>query len=253
MNLDPTRRFSNRVENYLQYRPRYPQEILPFLAKEIHFSPEALVADIGSGTGFLTELLLQYGNSVFAVEPNLEMRSAAEKLLQEDPHFHSINGSAESTTLADHKIDFIFAAQAFHWFDWTHAKKEFQRILKPNGWVVLIWNDRNQQQSPLMQAYDQLLYRYGVDYEKVQQRYADKKVLESFFEPSGFRYTSFPYFQTFDYQGFQGRLLSSSYAPLEGPNYEKMIQGLHSIFEQFQVNQQIRFDYQTQVYYGSIS
>lgn len=251
MNLDPTRRFSNRVENYLRYRPRYPQEILPFLEQKISLPSNAILADIGSGTGFLTELLLKHGNTVFAVEPNEEMRSAAEKLLSSYPQFHSVAGSAEATTLPAQALDFIFVAQAFHWFDWPKAQLEFKRILKPQGWVVLIWNDRNPEISSLMQAYDQLLQRYGTDYQQVQQRYADKSVFDSFF--ARFEQASFPYHQTFDYEGFQGRLLSSSYAPLEGSAYEKMLQELRAIFEQFQVHQKVRFDYQTQVYYGQFA
>ena len=115
--LDPTKRFSNRVENYLKYRPRYPAAIIPLLESECGLTPETLVADVGSGTGFLTELFLKHGNRVLGVEPNAEMRSAGERLLAKYPTFCSVNAMAEATTLADSSIDLIIAGQAFHWFD----------------------------------------------------------------------------------------------------------------------------------------
>lgn len=136
--MDPTQRFSSHVENYLKYRPRYPQAVIETLKQECQLTPAARVADIGSGTGILTELFLQNGNPVLAVEPNREMRAAGERLLQPYPNFHSIDGKAEATTLADHRVDFVTAGQAFHWFDRAPTRAEFQRILKPDGWVMLM-------------------------------------------------------------------------------------------------------------------
>src|SRR5438445_515341 len=103
--LDPTKRFSNRVENYVKYRPRYPAEIIPLLQRECGLTPESIVADVGSGTGFLTELFLKNGNPVFGIEPNAEMRAAGEQLLAQYANFTSVNATAEATTLADATID----------------------------------------------------------------------------------------------------------------------------------------------------
>lgn len=251
--LDSTKRFSNRVENYLKYRPHYPKKLLNFLKEQLQFTPSAILADIGSGTGLLTELFLENGNSVFGVEPNLEMRTAAEKLLQDYSNFNSIAATAEDTTLENQSVDFIVAGQAFHWFNWPLAKKEFFRILKPAGWVLLIWNDRDIESSSLVKEYDQMLHQFGTDYEKVNHRYVDKTVLDSFFGKDGFQIQSFDNFQIFDFEGFKGRLLSSSYAPLEGhPSYEKMLNALKSIFEKYQENQKIKFEYQTKLYYGPL-
>ena len=136
--LDPTKRFSNRVDNYLKYRPRYPAEIIPLVKRECGLTPDSIIADVGSGTGFLTELFLRHGNRVFGVEPNAEMRAAGEQLLATYPNFTSIDGTAESTTLADASVDFVTAGQAFHWFDRAPAGCEFLRVLKENGWVVII-------------------------------------------------------------------------------------------------------------------
>src|SRR5438876_6048912 len=137
---DPTQRFSNRVENYVRYRPGYPKEVLTLLKAECGLKADSIIADIGSGTGILAELFLASGNRVFGVEPNREMREAGERLLQAYPRFTSIAGTAEATTLPNQSVDFITAGQAFHWFDRAQCLREFERILRPGGWVVLVWN-----------------------------------------------------------------------------------------------------------------
>jgi SAM-dependent methyltransferase len=155
--LDPTKRFSNRVENYLKYRPRYPPGIIPLLQSECGLTADWVIADLGSGTGFLTELFLEHGNPVFGVEPNAEMRVAGEQVLTNYPRFSSMNAVAEATGLPDHSIDLVVAGQAFHWFDRAAARPEFVRILKPGGWLVLAWNGYRVESSPMMAAYQDLV------------------------------------------------------------------------------------------------
>ena len=111
---DPTRRFSNRVEHYIRYRPSYPPAVIDCLEREFGLTAAYVVADVGSGTGILTELLLRHGNTVFGIEPNADMRAAAERLLREYPAFRSIAGVAERTTLPTASVDWITAGQAFH-------------------------------------------------------------------------------------------------------------------------------------------
>jgi len=164
--IDSTKRFSSRVENYIKYRPDYPPDILELLKGMCGLSGDSVIADIGSGTGILTELFLRNGNEVFGVEPNREMREAAERLLGKYPNFKSISGRAESTTLKVGSVDFITASQAFHWFDRKKARREFLRIIKPGGWTVLIWNER-ELVSPFARAYEHLLRTYATDYEEV--------------------------------------------------------------------------------------
>lgn len=249
--LDPTERFSNRVDYYIRYRPHYPAAVLDFLTAELPLSPEAFVADIGSGTGILAEMFLSNGNPVFGVEPNPEMRAAAEALLKAYPHFHSVNGRAEATTLAATSIDVITAGQAFHWFQAGQARQEFRRILKPGGWVVLVWNDRRPKASPFMREYEQLLHDYIGEYEQVSCHNADQAVLADFF--SRYARQDFPNYQEFDHEGLRGRLLSSSYAPLPGhPDHEPMLAGLRRIFEAHQSGGLVRFVYETEVYYGRL-
>ena len=164
--LSPTVRFSTRVENYVRYRPGYPDAVLAWLRAECDLTPAAVVADIGSGTGKLAELFLRNGNRVFGVEPNREMREAGEGMLAGFPNFVSVDGAAEATTLPAASVDFVTAGQAFHWFDRQTARREFARILKPGGWVVLVWNERRSD-SPFLRDYEALLREFASEYEQV--------------------------------------------------------------------------------------
>jgi SAM-dependent methyltransferase len=247
--LDSKHRFSNRVENYVRYRPGYPAEIAALLRDECGLTNDSVVADIGSGTGKLSELFLNAGCKVFGVEPNKEMREAGERM--NHPRFTSIDASAEETTLAAQSVDFVTAGQAFHWFDLNRCRPEFQRILKPGGWLVIIWNDRRDDTTPFLAAYELLLERFGTDYAQAHHRRSDKpEVIRPFFgnEP---RFKNFHSFQQFDFEGVKGRLLSSSYAPVAGqPKYEEMLAELKRIFDARQENGTVAFEYDTHVYYG---
>ena len=121
-----TSRFSDRVENYVRYRPGYPPEVIQELKSECGLMASHVIADIASGTGIWTRMLLENGNPVFGVEPNAEMREAGERLLAAFPKFTSVAGTAEATTLADQSVDFVTAAQAAHWFDRERARREFR-------------------------------------------------------------------------------------------------------------------------------
>lgn len=249
--INPTTRFSNRVSYYVRHRPGYPLAVLDFLAEELKLTPASVIADVGSGTGLLAELFLKNGNPLYGVEPNPDMRAAAETLLQSYPNFHSVRGRAEDTTLPGQSVDFVTAGQAFHWFEVEQAGQEFRRILKPDGWVVLVWNERQAGASPLMQKYEELLRRYAAGFGEARCNDADEQVFERFF--SSFQERRFPNFQLLDAEGLAGRLLSSSYAPLPGdPRHEPMLAGLARLFEEHQAGGAVRFEYETQVYYGRL-
>jgi ubiquinone/menaquinone biosynthesis C-methylase UbiE len=252
--LRPTERFSSRVENYVRYRPSYPPGILLTLRDGCGLSAGSIVADIGSGTGILSSIFLQNGNTVFGVEPNREMRAAGERLLQDQPRFHSIIGTAEATTLPDNSVDFVVAGQAFHWFEADKAKVEFARILKPEGWVALVWNERRASETPFHQAYEKLLLSYAPFEEHIQQKTTLFETLAEWFAPHPMQHRIFPNAQEFDWEGLRGRLLSSSYMPEVGhPNHEPMIVDLEAIFRAHQTNGHIRFEYETSVYFGQCS
>src|SRR6478736_4668899 len=189
--IDPTTRFTTRVGNYVKYRPSYPTAIITLLEQECGLTNETVVADIGSGTGFMTELFLKHGNQVFGVEPNAEMRAAGERLLAKYPSFISVNATAESTTLPDHSIDSIVAGQAFHWFDRAATRAEFKRILKPGGWVVLVWNGFRVETSAVVRGYHELLLQYGTDYQQVS-REIETCAIEEFFSPRKYQTRHFP-------------------------------------------------------------
>lgn len=251
---DFTDRFSKRVEYYIKYRPRYPKELIDFLSEELALSHTSLIADVGSGTGVLSEMFLKNGNTVFGVEPNKEMREAAENLLKEYPSFRSIDGSAESTTLEPESVDFVTAAQAFHWFDVQKSRAEFARIIRPQGWTVLVWNARRTDSTPFLKAYESFLFRCGTDYQEVNQRNVDEHVLNRFFGAGGYQSKVFSNSQVFDYESLKGRVLSSSYMPMEGhPGYESMIAELQKIFHEYRTDDTVEFEYDTEMYYGRIT
>ena len=248
-----TQRFSSRVDNYVRYRPGYPREVLDLLKKECGLTTESMIADIASGTGIFTQILLENGNRVFGVEPNAEMRQAGEAFLHKYPRFTSVAGTAEATTLPGHIIDLVTAAQAAHWFNRENARREFIRILKPGGWCVLLWNERRTDSTPFLREYEQLLLTYGTDYEEVRHERTTAEIAE-FFSPSPFRSSALEMRQEVDYAGLEGRLLSSSYTPTpEDENYEPMLRKLRQVFDEHQINDRVSLEYNTLVYYGQLS
>src|SRR5580700_909187 len=248
-----TQRFSSRVDNYVRYRPGYPREVLNLLRKECALTSDSIIADVASGTGFFTRVLLENGNRVFGVEPNAEMRRGGEVFLQSYPRFTSVAGTAEETTLPEHSVEIVTAAQAAHWFDREKARGEFIRILKPGGWCVLLWNERRTDSTPFLREYEQLLLTYGTDYEEVRHERTTAEIA-GFFSPSPFASRALEMRQEVDYAGLEGRLLSSSYTPTpDHANYEPMLQELWRIFDAHQIKNRVSLDYNTLVYYGQLS
>ena len=250
---DATTRFSSRVDNYVRYRPGYPSEILDLLRHKCGLTPSAHIADVGFGTGLFTRLLLENGNSVAGIEPNAEMRQVGETFLANFPGLRAIQGTAEATTLTDHSVDFVTAAQAAHWFDRMGARREFQRILKPGGWVVLLWNERITHSTPFLVAYEKLLLQYGTDYAEVRHE-RTTEIIGEFFTPSSYEVATFPMRQTFDLPALEGRVFSSSYTPQPGDaNYEPLRHELDELFRRCHTDGQVAFEYWTRVFFGRLS
>jgi len=257
--LNSTQRFSDRVQYYVQSRPRYPRAILDFCRTDLSLRPSDQIADIGSGTGFLSELFLQNGNPVFGVEPNEPMRLAAERGLRGFAGFHSINGTAEQTGLPAGSFGFIVAGQAFHWFDRAASRTEFSRILQPRGVVLLIWNERekNDDDNGFAAAYDAVVREFQTDWNTVRHENItteDSRALGDFFGPAGFELRKFDNPQPLNLDGVLARALSSSYLPLPGqPRCEEMLDQLREIFRVHAQNEQVIQRYTAKVYYGRLS
>jgi SAM-dependent methyltransferase len=252
---DSTQRFTGRVEDYTRHRPDYPHELLDLLRRECGLSEDTVVADVGSGTGILARLFLNNGNRVIAVEPNEEMRRAGEMLLSGCGRFESVKGTAEATTLPESTVDLITAGQAFHWFDPSPAGREFARVLKPGGRVVLVWNDRRKQGAPFQIAYEDLLQKYATDYAEVEHgRKGSLENIRRFFAPNHVHTATFENRQVLDYEGLLGRLRSSSYVPAaRQTGHREILDELERVFREHQNGGRVVMEYDTRVYFGSLA
>ena len=251
--MDPTERFTHRVDAYARWRPAYPDALLNLVRSELGLAPGGVVVDLGSGTGILSRLFLEHGDVVYGVEPNAAMRQAAEDALAGFSAFHSVAGRAEDTGLPDDTADLAVAGQAFHWFDVAMARREVQRILKPAGWVVLVWNHRRTLGTPFLEAYERFLERWCPEYGDVRARYENEAELNAFFAPQGYQVHTLHNSQEFDREGLRGRLLSSSYAPgEEAPQHPAMLTALDDLFLGHAEGGEVRLEYDTMVYYGSV-
>ena len=250
---DPTTRFTERVADYAAHRPSYPPEVIDVLSSEGVLRPSDVVADVGSGTGILSALLLAHGNTVHAVEPNAAMAAEATARLGGNPRFHAVAGRAEATGLPDAFCDVVTAAQAFHWFDVEPTRREFRRILRPGGAVVLVWNVRRTDTTPFLSAHEELVLRFAPEYRKISGGWAEEQVIGRFFSPSPFEVRTFAYRQSLGFEGLRGRLFSSSYAPPAGhPQHEPMLAELRRLFDRHQQGGQVEFEYDTKVYWGRL-
>ncbi|MEM6723419.1 MAG: class I SAM-dependent methyltransferase [Bacteroidota bacterium] len=251
--MDPTKRFSDRVQDYIRYRPEYPAKVVAYLTKKKILLPGDLVADLGSGTGKSTKIFLEKGFETYGIEPNEAMRQAAEDLLNSYPNFRSIKGTAEQTNLPDHSVQLAVAGQAFHWFDIPKARKEIQRILKPNGYGLLLYNIRADEASAFMLAYHQFLLDYSTDYRLINKRKVNPEAYQAFFGHENYESTQFPNRQIFDLEGVKGRYFSCSYAlPESHSNYREALKKLNVLFDQHQKNGEIEMIYRTELYWGRL-
>lgn len=249
---DATKRFSRRVGDYVRYRPGYPDELERALRGRVGYHHDLVVADIGSGTGISSRYFLDRGNTVYAVEPNADMRSAAEEWLETYTKFRSVDGRAEHTTLRERSVDLVVAAQAFHWFDPVLARREFERILRPGGAVVLLWNERKLDASPFLVDYENLLQETSEDYRQVSARnVTTDEHMDGFFGPELWGSEEFPNRQGFDLEGLIGRALSSSYVPLVGqPRHDETLDRLRGLFARHAVDGLVWFEYATRMFWG---
>ena len=251
---DPKSRFSDRVDDYVKYRPHYASDVVATVRQASGLRASDCIADVGCGTGLLAEIFLQAGNQVIGVEPNEEMRIAGEQYLSAYPGFSMLAGSAEATTLAAGSVDYALAGQAFHWFRPAEARAEFARILRPEGWVVLIWHDRDTNGTPFLRAYEEFILRHAIDYENVRHSFvANYDALQRFFAPAPMQTILQRNRQVLDFDGLRGRLLSSSYIPKSGPTYDAMMAELPELFRTHATDDTVALEYETKIYYGHLT
>jgi SAM-dependent methyltransferase len=249
-----TGRFSDRVADYVRYRPDYPQALLDWLQDRLGVASAWHVADIGAGTGISSQLFLEAGHRVTAVEPNAAMRDAMIAWLGANPRFRAVDGRAEATGLPDGSVDLVTVAQAFHWFDPDGTRREFHRILRPHGLAAIWWNSRRPAGTPFLEGYEALLRRHGTDYADVAERHADDARMRAWFGTGLRGEARFEHRQRLDFEALRGRLLSSSYAPRPGHSgHEPMMQALRELFDATAVDGMVDMEYDTRIFAGEVA
>ena len=245
--------FSGRSKDYVKFRADYSKSLKSFLSNDLAIGEDIVVADVGSGTGLLTQILADLGARVFAVEPNDEMRKESELKLATYKNFISVAGSAENTNLDDCSVDLITAGNAFHWFDHEKARTEFKRILISSGKFLIIRTDWKEVPALRMKEYDRIICKYCVGREGlVSDPVLEKKVIHDFFTSYKVKNLGTSRVK-YNLEQLHGRFLSTSFSPQFGHDkFESAMKELKDIFEKFKKNEQFFFDVMTTVVYGSI-
>jgi SAM-dependent methyltransferase len=250
---NPTERFTGRVEAYRRYRSRFPPEIIPLLQQRCGLTTNSVIADIGAGTGMFAELFLENGNTVFAVEPNAEMRAACDELALSHPALTCVDGAAEATRLPDGAIDFVTVGRAFHWFDREKCRPEFLRILRPGGWVVIATLGARKGPDPLSRDLELLLREHGLDYAAVRHWYNVDDAVRQFFKGSKAQEADFQNIEKLSYEDFEGHTLSLSVTPQPGhPRFPAFQEALRKYFERYQSEGRIPLPARCKVVFGQL-
>lgn len=252
MQQDSIQRFSHRAENYDKFRPGYPRTLFQFLHESVPITPNLVIADIAAGTGIFTEQIAMWGNQVYAVEPNVQMRSMAHRRLAGCARCVFLDGTAEATGLPDRSVDLFVSAQAFHWFDLVRTRAEFERVGRNAAHVAIVWNLRNTR-SAFEADYEAFIRTYATDYLQVSQRKMDTVEVHSFFTPSRPKYRIFGHVDTLTYEQLLGRTLSYSFLPDEtSPALPQMMATLAALFQAHQRAGKVRLSYKTRLFVGRI-
>lgn len=247
-------RFSFKTEDYAKYRPEFPMKIIDFLYDNNAINNTSVAADVGSGTGRFTRLLLKKSHLVYGVEQNNEMRTKAEELLSQFSKFISIAGSAENTGLPYKSLDLITVAQAFHWFHKEKCLMEFKRILKDKGKVFIVWDDFINDYNEFSKEYGNLLNEFRiVEKENKEKKITRTERIEGFFKDNNYISTSFTHEVYQGLDGVRGGALSASFTPKPGEkNYEDFIVELQKVFDKYQEDGKVCTAFKSACYLGEI-
>ena len=252
MQQDSIQRFSDRAENYDKYRPGYPHALFQFLHHVLATTPDFTIADIAAGTGIFTEQVQTWGNRVYVVEPNPYMRSMAHRRLGGCERCVFLDGTAEATGLPDGSVDLFVSAQAFHWFDLTKTRAEFERAGRNAPFVAIVWNLRNTR-SAFEAGYEAFIRAYATDYLQVSQRKMGTVEVRSFFAPFRPQYRVFGHVDSLTYPQLLGRTLSYSFLPDEtSPVLSEMTAALEVLFQTYQRKGKVHLSYKTRLFLGRI-
>jgi SAM-dependent methyltransferase len=251
--MDVIERFSGRVESYRLHRPRYPLAVVDFLKCECNLQLDSAIVDVAAGTGLLAEIFLMRGYSVTAIEPNRSMRETCAALMARYPALQCIGGAAENTGLSSYSAYLITVGQALHWFDLSRTREEFMRVLQPGGWCAVIYNDRQMDGDAFHEGYEQILRKFGIDYEAVRDRYLPVDRLREFFGVGKMRQHPLPNWQELDLDGLVGRILSSSYMPQpDHPRFAPMCKAIEDLFVMYARGERVRLRYNCVISYGRL-
>lgn len=248
--MNYTNRFDGKGEIYAKARPKYAWSLFDYLKNTLNIPAGSVFADVGAGTGIFSEQLLSCGYKVFAVEPNEDMRKKAEEKLALRENFISVNGNAANMNLPDSSVDYITAAQAFHWFDAEAFRRECRRVLKPGGRVIIVYNSRDEK-AACTKALADLRHKYNPEFHGFSNGMSHEKCIAFFAGTCDiFRADNT---QTYDRQGYIDRVLSSSYSLRAGDNgYEEYLEDINRMFDMFSADDFIAIPTETVAYIGNL-
>lgn len=253
MSFSALKSCSEAIENYLKYHPGYPKKLLNYLYEDIGFSRESVIADICSGTGVLTRLLLEQGSRVVYVESDDQMREIAERLFSDEfQRFVSIKGTAENTTLFNDAVNFIVCTRSLRQFCRDKYRQEFYRIMKPSGTIIFLYNRLNQEDDFIKEC-RRLTKTYQTYHETPYYRELSEDEIVDFFESAPYNHISFSHRQSLDYDGARDRFLPEiNFLEQWNNGYKEMFEEFNDIFNRYSQNKKIFINYTTEVYTGAL-
>lgn len=239
--MDPRERFSRTVDDYVRYRPDYPEALIDFVIEDAGLSAGGVVVDVGCGTGISSRQLAARGLTVIGVDPNEAMLAAARAA--GGPEGLSYRRGDAETLEGIERADAIVGGQAFHWIDLDRALPRFAELLPEGGRVIAFWNLRDSS-DPLMAAYDALLREWSPEYESVGAE-PRAKAVASHPGLKDLRRREFPHSQPLDRDGFHGRAWSSSYVKNVVEDRAGFDRALDALLDRHATDGQIAFVYRS--------